>query len=259
MLEFTWQSFAFAVVNFLILAFLLYKLLHRPLLRVLDKRSQGIEETRKAAAEETVKARQAREEYEAKLAAAEQERDKLLADARTSAEEAGRKLVEKASAQARRDVDGLRQAYEQERLDALKKCREDIVAAGIEIAQLALEKTVDTDLHSRLNDRLIRELDGLASEAPENRTHTFEGELPVRVISARALHKGERKDVQQRIKALAGDDAEIAYETEKTLIAGTRVEFSAMAVDSSLRDVLDAVGEHAMAPEKSGSAKEEDS
>lgn len=240
MLDFTWQSFAFAAANFLLLAWVLHKLLHKPLLGMLEKRRADIEAVRRAAAEEMAKARRARETYEAKLAEAGRERDRLLAESRRLAEEARGKLLEQAGEQAGREIANRRDAYERERREAIRALRGEIVETGLEIAGRVLEQLTDADIESGLHKRLLAGLDGLVSKGPAPAAGG--APLPVHVRSARPLDPDRRAAIERRAKAVAGDAVEITFEEDPALVAGARVEFGAAAVDATLSDVLDRVG-----------------
>lgn len=249
MLEFSWPSFGFAVVNFIILVALLWKFLHKPLLGVLESRRQSIEDAQKKAKEETAKAEQVRQDYESKLTGAAQEAEDIRAKAAKAAADAGKKLVDEASATAEREIANLKRAYEREALEARKTLQEDIVTTGVGVAGDILRKLVDSGVQSCLQDRLLTELD----KAAESGELSKKEELPVRVLSAVELAESDRKKIVERIHKIAGKSAKIVFDTDADLIAGARVEFSAMAVDASLADVLARIRETVpaeTAPEK---------
>jgi F-type H+-transporting ATPase subunit b len=242
MLDFTWQSFAFAIINFLILAWLLNKMLHKPLLSIIEKRRRGIEEAQKAAAEERAKAQKAREEYEAKLSGIAQERDKVISAARESAGEDRERIVEKAREEARREVERLREAYKRESRETLSDLQQEIVDVSVGAACKVLEKVSDSDLDARLQGQLVKQLDGLTSEGAAQMP-SGDRRVAVRVVSARALPDDVKQDVEERIRRMIGQDAPIDFGEDESLIAGTRVEFDTMIVDASLADVLEGVRE----------------
>lgn len=259
MLEFSWQSFAFALINFLILVWLLCKFLHRPLLSVLKQRREGIEKARGDIEAEMEKLKAARTEYETKLAAAATERDELLVEARKTVEQTRKEMLEKATAEAERDVARLKQAWEQEQRSALKDLQDDISNASIEIARRVLLKTADTDLHRELMERLVNELDELKAGERKTPGKSLKQDEAVRVVSAVAPGKSEQAAAEKSIRAIAGDAVEIAWQTDPDLVAGARVEFGSISVDSSLADILAAVREQAAAAEEPGAGKEDES
>ena len=259
MLEFTWPSFIFAIVNFLILVALLYRFLHRPLLQVLEKRRHDIEEARKEAEHATEEARAAQKEYERKLASVHEERDTLLSEARREAQNARERILEKAREEADREVANRRRDWERQRHESLQSLQQDLVGISLDLARRILEKLTDADLEARLLAMLERELADLASRTnKEERRDLLAGQAPARVVSAKRLDKKQRLNIQKRIQALSDGPVEVEFDTDGDLIAGVRVEFSSLAVDATLADVLAATQERfsETAPEQS---KEEQS
>ena len=233
MLEFSWLSFGFAVLNFLVLTALLWRFLHKPLLAALARRKLEIETTRQNAAEETTRAEEARKQYEAKMASASAERDELLAEARRTAGAAREKLIADATAEARRQAENLVIAAERECNDSLATLREQVADTVISVAGSVLAGVSDTGIEERLEAALLKELSAIGKtvEAGDNR-------CPIRVTSARELGDASRQTIVSAITAATGGKPAIEFDTDPDLVAGTRVEFSAMAVDASLGDVL---------------------
>jgi F-type H+-transporting ATPase subunit b len=245
------------VINFLVLAGLLWKFLHKPLLNTLEKRRSDIEATKQAAHEETEKARQAKAEYEKKLANADKERDKLLVETREAAENAKKKLLEDATASAERNVTNLRRAYEGEQREALSAMQDQVVETAVGMAETILKKVSGADIDSRLRDGLASKLDELASGDEKSDLHSHgEGAPPVRVVSARELPDDESETLRKRIGEIVGKDVEVEFLADSELVAGTRIEFSSMAVDSSLVDALDVVREQLAVPEPENTTEE---
>jgi F-type H+-transporting ATPase subunit b len=226
--DFSWLSFGYAVVNFLILAGILWKFLHKPILSALEKRRLSIEEAHKKAADAVSESERLKGEYEGKLAGAATERDLLLADARQAAEESKQKAIEQAKEQAEREVADLKKAFERERDEALKTLQKDIADAGINVAETVLRKTVDRDMAAALHAGLLQSLDDMP---------IAEEKMPVRVTSACELAAPEKDQIVERVRRVAGASVEIDFATDAALIAGVRVEFSAAAVDASLADL----------------------
>jgi F-type H+-transporting ATPase subunit b len=251
-LEFTWKSFALAAANFLILVAILYRLLHKPLLDMLQKRRQAVEDAHRAAENQAEEARKTRQEYEGRLAGIEEERDKMLAEARKAAEEARSELVRKARAEAEREIANMRRDWDRQRRDALRGLRDDVVALSLDLARRTLAQLVDEDVETRLRAALRARLKELANTADRR---TLESLFPaggtVRVVSAAPLDDEERGLIGDLIQALTEEKAELSFETDEDLIAGVRVEFSSQAIDSTLADVLEAVRERIdeLAPE----------
>jgi len=243
MLEFNIWSFLFAMVNFLILVGLLYKFLHGPLLAALEKRRKGIEDARKSAEQKEREAEKARSEYRQKLDEIEQERDRLLSEARNQAEGRREELLKQARAEAEREAVSLKRAWESERREALGAMQEEIADAALDLTGRILGELADADLESRLNEKLLERLAELEEGDEAERRGLFEAGLPVRVVSARKIARGDRAKMRKAVASLAGQKVDVEFDTDESLVAGARVEFASAAVDCSLADVLAATRE----------------
>ncbi len=242
MLEFSWESFIFAIANFFILAALLFWLLHKPLLTVLAKRKQGIADTQQSASEAQKNADALKQDYEKKLSELAVDRDRVLAEARKKAEESGTELQAEARADAERDVADLRKAFEQEAADALRELQADIATTSVEMARGILSETTGEDLDRRLTAKLHEQLQAHAP-ADGQAGIAGSGDLPVRVISAREPDADSRNRTTELVNAIAGPGTEVSFETDPTLVAGARVEFCSLAVDATVAGILAGIRE----------------
>jgi F-type H+-transporting ATPase subunit b len=240
MLKFSWPAFGFAIVNFLLLTALLWKLLHKPLLSTLDKRQESIDKERELAESETRKAAEAKAEYEAKLKDAAAESDQLLADARRTAQETADKLMADAAEKAKQSTAALEQADQRERREAQSALQRSVADCSLNIAAAILAKLSDDDIEDKLAAGVLKGLDGLATDG-ESVSITEAAE--VRVTSAGVLADGRRSEILQRIQKLGGAESSVEFVVDESLVAGVRVEFSDRVVDGSLSDILARAGE----------------
>ena len=262
MLEFSWPKFIFSVVNFLILAGLLTKFLHKPLMAALDRHRKDIEDARQQAEDKTQEAEAARAEHERAIGAIQEERDKVLAEARHKAEADGEALLAKAREQAEAEAANLKRDWERQRRDALDALQNEIADVSLGLAGRVLHELSDQDLDARLTWQLDRELQELAAKGETTRAALFEGDAPVKVVSAKPMLE-ERRALSERIQALGKGAVAVVFETDESLIAGARVEFSSLAIDATVAGVLAAAREsfqeaddEASAPEAEGEARE---
>jgi len=237
-LEFSWLSFGFAVVNFLVLVALLTRFLHRPLLDVLERRRRRIESALEEAERKAAEARAAEETYRTKLAAIREERDRLLAEARRRAEEVRQKALADAREAAEREIEARRRDGERERREALEHLREAVLSAALDIAGRVLQKAGGETIEAELHAGLLR---GIAALKDRPAADLTDARTPVKAVSARPLDAPRRKAIRDAVQAVAGPDAEVVFETDEALLAGARIEFNALAVDASLADALEAV------------------
>ncbi len=137
-------------VNFLILLWVLQRFLFKPVLSMLDQRTNRIRESMENA--EQVRAETARLEAESKdildkaraegqalLAQANRNAERILADGRTAAQQEGERLVERARADLAR-----------ERIQAFEELRQQIGDLAIQAAGQVLRRSLDANQHREL-------------------------------------------------------------------------------------------------------------
>lgn len=142
------------LINFLILFFILRALLYKPVLKMLDERSQRIKESLDAAENMRRQANNAEAEVRAQIEAARRQsqeilqqasqlRDKMIEDAREEARSAAAAENERARVQ-----------IEQERDAAMTQLRSQFV----DLAVLAAERVIRQELDRTKHQRLITEV-----------------------------------------------------------------------------------------------------
>ena len=149
------------LISFSVLAFLLYKLLYGPIVRMLDQRAERIKESLDAAEQARADAASSADRVEEELGRARQEGQQLIAEARDAA---GR-LREQEEARIRQDVEGMleraRGEIGRERDAAVEEVRQEFASLAIDAAERVIEQELDSAKHQDLIDRVLKE--GLAN------------------------------------------------------------------------------------------------
>lgn len=148
----------YGAVSFLIVFFLLKKFAFPNLNAMLDERREAIqgklEESDKALAE----AERVKQTYSTKIAEAQTEANKIIEDAKGTAEALRRDVVAKAEAEAAAIVSRAQAEVATERDRALAELRSDVGAMSVELASKIVEKELDASAHQGLVDEYIARL-----------------------------------------------------------------------------------------------------
>jgi F-type H+-transporting ATPase subunit b len=158
------------LVNFTLLAVLLYLLLYKPVLRMLDQRKERIARSMAdvdAAREAAAKAQQ---EYDRRVADAQRKSQEIIAQAAQTGEQTGTEI----KATAVREAEAIRQ---QARADAAQEKAQILADAQKQIADLSMLATervlgqaLDPDLQRKLIDQFLAEMGGNGAHAGEVKT-----------------------------------------------------------------------------------------
>ena len=146
-----------SIANFLILLYLLKRLLWGPVLRVLADRAEKIREG--LAAAEAAKRERERmgEESEALLARTRVEAQAIAERTTEAAEQAAADIVAKAKADAQRLVEKARADAEQAQRQALAELRGEVASIAVLAASRILRREIDERTHRQLVEETIRD------------------------------------------------------------------------------------------------------
>ena len=131
------------IVNFTLLALLLYFVAYKPILRMLDQRSARIQEGLDKAAEAEKRAAEMEQEFQKQLAAARKEGQEIIAQATQVSEKTRQEILAKAHEDARGMIDKAKEEIDRERDQAMSDLRRDVGELSVSIAQKIIGRTLD--------------------------------------------------------------------------------------------------------------------
>jgi F-type H+-transporting ATPase subunit b len=145
------------IVSFLILFIGLRVLLYKPILRVLDRRSQKIKESLESADKAKQEADISRDEIQKKLDEARAEGLEMIAQAREMAD----RFKEEELTKARSEIDAERSKAEaeikQERDAAIEELRRHFAGLAMSAAERLVSRTLDQEAHNDIIDDVLKE------------------------------------------------------------------------------------------------------
>jgi F-type H+-transporting ATPase subunit b len=147
------KSLIVQIVNFLILLFILQRLLYKPFLAKMAERTSAIKTALEQAQAARAEAARGLEENEARLRAAYVEAAAIREQALREAAEESRKHVEAAQAQARKLVDDTKAQLDAE----IRRARDELRREVSDLAIMAAEKLVRRTLREEDHQRIVAE------------------------------------------------------------------------------------------------------
>jgi F-type H+-transporting ATPase subunit b len=145
-------------VAFFILLFLMYRTVWPQVNKAYADRRANIEGKLEQAEKERAEAEKLLEKYKERLAAAEDETQRILEEARANAERIRKDLLAKADADAERQLERARQTIRSERDQAIRQLRGEVGTLAVELATRVVGESLDRDRQLRLVDRYIDQL-----------------------------------------------------------------------------------------------------
>jgi F-type H+-transporting ATPase subunit b len=160
-LGFDFAKFAWQVVNFLILLFILKKLGYNPVLQMLDERKKSIEDAINNAEVAKTEAEKMRKEYETRLAEAKQEVQDILAQATKLGEETKNDIVTNAQSEASRAIQKAQEEIGREKDRAIADLRDEVATLAILAAGKVLGKAITIEDHEKMVKEFVTEVGDL--------------------------------------------------------------------------------------------------
>jgi F-type H+-transporting ATPase subunit b len=155
------------LVNFTLLAVLLYLLLYKPVLRLLNQRKERIARSMADVDAAREAAAKAQLEYDRKVADAQRKAQEIIAQASQTGEQAGAEI----KSAALREADTIRlQAREdaaQEKAQILADVQKQIANLSMLATERVLGQALDSDLQRKLIDQFLVEMGGNTPNAGE--------------------------------------------------------------------------------------------
>jgi F-type H+-transporting ATPase subunit b len=233
-----WFTVGAQVLNFLILMWLLKRLLYKPILNAIDVREKRIATEFSDAAARRSEAERERNDFQNKNKAFDEERSALLTKAAHEAKTERERLFD----EARNEANGLRAKQE-------AALRNDRMRLGNEMARLAsdevfgiVRKTLadlaTVSLEQRLGEvftRRLREMDGKAKEALSAALKSPE---PALVKSAFDLPVEQRAAIQNALNETFSAEVQVRFETAPGAICGIELSASGQKVAWSIASYL---------------------
>jgi len=236
-----WWTLALQTVNVLVLIWILARFFFRPVADIVAKRQ---EETNKiladaaAAREETAAIRADADKAHADIGAA---RDRLITEARKSAQ------IEKANllVQSSQEIAKLRSEAEASIARDQNAAQQAIIAraseVSIDIAQRLLGRLPPKIALAAFLDGLCQELRALSSEARESFTSATAAGHAIEVVTAAPLSKEETERVYDALKEALGVDLAFEFRADPALIAGIELHSRNTILRNSWRSNLDRI------------------
>ena len=236
MVDINLSTFVFEIINFLILVWILQRFFYKPVLQVIAKRQQGIDESLQQAEAERNTAENLRADYENSLTHWEQEkklaRETLYREIETERAELLDKLYKSLD-----DERNKSQVLEAHRLAEKQNLNERLaLQQGARFAGMLLKQAAGPELEQRLFDLLLNDL----TELPQHTLQMMQQDKPVliQISSAYPLDNGKRIKLEQKLDLLVKQERQFLYEQQDELYAGFRISIGEWVLQANLQHEL---------------------
>jgi len=156
LLEFNLTSIVM-LLQFVLLAFFLYKLLYQPFLNMTSERQNKIKEELEQAEKIKAQAQEMKEEAHKRLSSAHSQADKIIENAHKTVDAYTREEKDKAQDQARRMIKTAESEIKTMKRDASEDLKKEAVSLAVLMASKIIEKKLDEQTQREFLSKMIKE------------------------------------------------------------------------------------------------------
>ena len=149
------------IVNFTLLAALLYFVAYKPVLRMLDDRSARIKKGLEDAEEASRRAAQMEQEFEQRMAEARREGQEIIAQSTQMSEKARQEILAAARGEARLEIDKAKEEIVREREMAMAEIRQQVADLSLTISEKVIGEALDEQRQRRLIEEFLEQTEEL--------------------------------------------------------------------------------------------------
>jgi F-type H+-transporting ATPase subunit b len=237
--ELDWTTFALEILNFLVLVWILKRLLYKPILKVIAERKAEIQKTLSDADTLRKEAQALREQYENRQVQWNREKETVR-----------NRMVEEVNAEKARLLASLQNSLEQEREKAraleerrrtelTQRAEDAAIAQGGRFAARLLARLASAELEDKLVEVLVEDLRQIPDERRQAiRTACAKTDGPAIVTSAYLLSQSQRTSLLEAIQSFLGQSISCEWREDRDLMAGIRLSLGPWMLGANLQDEL---------------------
>jgi F-type H+-transporting ATPase subunit b len=238
-MELDTTSFLLEVMNFVILVWILKRFLYRPILGVIDRRRNAIEDTLKHAAALKDDAARLREQCDTRLRDWEQEKAAALATLNKEMAELKTKRLADIGETARREQERLAILEQRREAEQSRMAEQRALELSVMLTARMLERLSGPALEAKLIDVMAADMKQWPPEQVDKvaaATRAVNGRIEV--TTAFALPDEARQSLQHLLSERLGVDSDPVFLVDSSLIAGLRIAVGPWLLQANLRDEL---------------------
>jgi F-type H+-transporting ATPase subunit b len=238
MLSLDWATIAFQVINFLVLAAVMYRFVFRPVMGRVQERRAETAELMEQIRQDRQEAERLRQELGERLADAEAEADQIVTEGQKRAEAERQQMLAEVEAEIEHMLGDARQDVQQIRQRAVDEFHDELIDAILDVSARMIGRAAPDEVHDRLMKQLTDRIWEMGRQEME-RVRAFRRSLGERtptahVATAKPLSSQQQGELARTLSALADRSVDMQIKIDPSLAAGMRVRLADILVDNSL-------------------------
>ncbi|MEB2309609.1 MAG: F0F1 ATP synthase subunit delta [Candidatus Brocadiaceae bacterium] len=229
----------FQIINFVVLLFILRRILYKPIREIIEKRRGIVAKTVEDAEKTKKEALELKEKQQEELKKFKEVQDRLLGQTREEALKERNKLLSEAKEDAVKIIEKEKALFDAEK----KRIETELKTKCLEITSIfasnLLKDISDKELHMAVVRRFLKENEIMVSDVSKMK-ETAEA-LNIDLVTAYPFSVDDEKVVRGTLEARIAKKIKINITIDETLIAGVRVKVGDTIYDASLAGRINAI------------------
>jgi F-type H+-transporting ATPase subunit b len=231
-MKFDIWTFLFQVINFLVLLFILKRILYKPIREIIEKRRSLIRQRIEEAEKTKKEALELKESYQHEMDKLKELKSQMTEKMHEEIEQERKKLTDRAEEEAARIIEKEKAVFYAEKGRLETELKDKAIESVTLFAGSLLKDISDEDLHKAIYERLFGELRDIASQIPEIKEK--DRPLTVDLITAYPLSEADTRKFRETIESLLSQSVLLNIIIDASLIAGVQMKTCDMVYDLSL-------------------------
>jgi F-type H+-transporting ATPase subunit b len=230
-----WWTLGLQALNFLVLVWLLWRFLFKPVKGIIARRRKMAEDARGELEDARKAAETEKAQYEKSRQDLADERRDLLKKAHDDMAAEREAMLEAAREEARQITDGARKAVAEDQRRAMDALKGDIASLAGDMAAHVLQSAAPEAYTSLLLERLAAAVTDLPADEKERLRSDAES-APVTVATVRALDEKTQQSWRKKLGPMLPADTDIRFEEDASLGGGAELRLAHTVVTYSWVD-----------------------
>lgn len=238
-MELNWSTFILEIINFLVLVWVLKHYFYRPVLDIIDKRRNEIEQTLNAARKQHEDADILQKQYENRLDDWEREKQKLTESLQQEIQAEREKLLKKINTELADERKKSAVVELRHQAELQQQYQEEAITQGARFASKLLQAVVTPELEKKLFELMIKQLSQLHDDRIETLRQTKLKSLDKIIVqSVFKLNQEQQQQLELLLNKFFDQPIPVEFEQAPALLAGLRISLGAWILRMNLLDEL---------------------
>lgn len=231
-MEFDLSTFILEIINFLVLIWILQRLFYKPLLAVIAKRKQFIEQSLEDAKATQQQADEQRSLYEQRQKLWEQEKQAAFTTLQQQIADERKTQMEKLAVEFEQEKQKISQLLTRQQQEFQQQLEKQALQNGARFAAMLLQQAASPELEAHLLTLLLDNLTSLPQIQDVKKS------LAINVTSVYSLSPDQKHSLEKKLSTLINRPVNFHYTQDSALIAGLCIDMGTWIIHANLQHEL---------------------